>query len=59
MLVKLWKDRDNMVSESHRCMPPAIAIQLASSDITYGHPPVSCNVRVDEGDSDLEYMSET
>ena len=58
MLVKLWKDGDNTVSESHRRTPPTIAIQLASSDVTYGRPPVSCNARVDEGDSDLEYVSE-
>ena len=59
MLVKLWKDGDEMDNKCHRRKPPTIAIQLASSDVTYGQPPVSCNACVDEADSDndLEYVS--
>lgn len=53
MLVKLWKHGDSTCADHGRRKPPTIAIQLVSSDVTYGRHPVNCTTKVDDA-SDSE-----
>lgn len=57
MLVKLWKHGDSTCAEHGRRKPPTIAIQLVSSDVTYGRHPVNCTTKIDDGSDSEEWES--